>query len=180
MSKIFEALESEHVEFIKLQKLFFVATAQAQGSINISPKGMDSLKVVDLQTVLWVNFTGSGNETAAHVMAHPRMTLMFCAFQGDPLILRLYGQAEVYHPRDEEWESYLAQFHEQQGARQIFKLTINKVQTSCGFGIPIMPYQEDRHILSDWAVKKGPEGLHEYWTNKNLKSIDGYETGIFE
>jgi hypothetical protein len=151
----------------------------AEGSINISPKGMDTLVVNGPEKVTWLNFTGSGNETAAHVRAHPRMTLMFCAFDGEPLILRLYGEARVYHPRDDEWGEAIKSFPSTDGGRQIFELKINKVQTSCGFGIPIMPYQEDRNILLEWAQKKGKSGIEEYWAEKNTTTIDGYETGIF-
>ncbi len=180
MSTIYQALEPEHITFINNQKLFFVATAMAKGSINISPKGMDSLLVIDDQKVMWLNFTGSGNETAAHVRAHPRMTIMFCAFEGEPLILRLYGKARVYHPRDTQWSQAIKSFPLTDGARQIFELTIDKVQTSCGFGIPIMPFQQDRNILVDWAQKKGASGIEDYWAEKNTSTIDGYETGIFE
>lgn len=180
MSKIFKALEPEHMEFIRQQKLFFVATAMEQGSINISPKGMDSFSVVSANKVVWLNLTGSGNETAAHVRLHPRMTIMFCAFEGDPLILRLYGQARVYHPRDSHWADLSKTFSMSDGARQIFELTLDMVQTSCGFGIPVMPYERDREILPDWAQKKGPEGIQAYWSDRNTKTIDGYETGILE
>lgn len=177
---MFQSLEPEHQEFIKNQKLFFVGTAMAEGPLNISPKGMDSLCIVNTNQVIWLNLTGSGNETATHVQHQPRMTLMFCAFEGKPLILRLYGQAKVYHPRDPQWARYIHSFPIVAGARQLFDMEINSVQTSCGFGVPLMKYEGDRGLLPDWALKKGPEGVKEYWKKKNITSLDGHDTGIFE
>ncbi len=179
MSKVFQSIEEEHQEFIKDQKLFFVGTAMAEGRLNISPKGMDSFHVVDANRVLWLNMTGSGNESATHIQSQPRMTIMFCAFEGKPLILRLYGTATTYHPRDPQWAELVRTFPNAKGARQVFDVVIDMVQTSCGFGIPIMKYEEERTLLPDWAIKKGDEGIREYWENKNVTSLDGHDTGIF-
>jgi len=179
MSKIFQSLEAEHREFIEKQKLFFVGTAMAEGYLNISPKGMDSLRVINSNRVIWLNMTGSGNETATHVPRQPRMTIMFCAFEGKPLILRLYGEAKVYHTRDPQWKEYIDSFPFVASARQVFDVDITKVQTSCGFGIPLMEFKGDRGLMQDWALKKGPQGVKEYWEKKNMTSLDGFDTGIF-
>lgn len=180
MGKFLETLTPELAEFIQNQKLFFTGTAAATGRVNISPKGMDSLRVISPTQVVWLNLTGSGNETAAHLKEVNRMTIMFCAFEGKPLILRLYGTATTIHRQDSEWEQYYDLFPADNGARNIFLLNIESVQTSCGFAVPFMDYQEDRPILKDWAEKKGKEGIQDYWKEKNQVSIDGLRTGLFD
>jgi hypothetical protein len=179
LAKRFSQLNSELIEFISQQKMFFVATAATEGRVNLSPKGMDSLRVLDANTVAWLNLTGSGNETAAHVLEDGRMTIMFCAFEGRPLILRLYGRAQVYHARDNDWEAYAGLFKMLPGARQIFVLSIDLVQTSCGLGVPLLDYQGERGKLIQWAEHRGPHGIAEYWERKNQLSLDGKPTGIF-
>lgn len=179
MGQRFETIGDKHRDFIKTQKLFFVATAAKGGHVNVSPKGLDSLRVLDEQTALWLNGTGSGNETAAHLLDNPRMTLMFCAFEGNPLILRLYGEAVVYHPRDSEWDAYIGLFAPLASARQIFKLHVSLVQTSCGFGVPLFDYQSDRELMHTWAARKGEDGIEAYWREKNQLSLDGQPTQIF-
>jgi hypothetical protein len=139
---------------------------------------MDSLRVLGNNRVAWLNVTGSGNETAAHVQQTPRMTLMFCAFDGQPLILRLYGTAKVFHQGDLEWNSLFSLFKPLPGARQIFELSIDLVQSSCGMAVPYFSYEGERELLSDWATKKGDEGLKQYWQEKNQISIDGIPTHI--
>lgn len=178
MGQQYSELSEKHIEFISAQKIYFVGTATADSKINISPKGMDSLKVLNHQTVAWLNVTGSGNETAAHVQTHPRMTMMFAAFEGKPMILRLYGHATAIHHNDPEWNDLYTLFNPVPGARQIFKLTIEMVQTSCGMGVPLFDYVADREQLNDWASKKGDEGIKDYWLQKNLLSIDGIPTNI--
>lgn len=178
MSKRFESLLDGHKEFIARQKIFFVGTATADSRVNISPKGMDSFRVLGDKRALWLNITGSGNETAAHVQHHPRMTVMFCAFDDPPLILRLYGTARVIHKGDAEWQDGFALFDPLPGARQIFDLSIDLVQTSCGLGVPRYSHEEDRHQLNDWAAKRGEKGLRQYWQEKNPFSIDGIPTNI--
>jgi len=180
MGKLYQAIPDPMVDFIAQQKLFFVGTAAADGRVNISPKGMDSLRVLDKNRVIWLNVTGSGNETAAHVQQLPRMTLMFCAFEGDPMILRLYGEATVVHHTDPEWPELSQQLPNLPGARQIFDLKIDSVQTSCGMSVPLFDYQGDREQLSDWARKKGEEGIREYWHTRNQTSLDGKPTHIVE
>ena len=160
--------------------MFFVGTAAETGSINVSPKGMDTLRVLSNNKVIWLNLTGSGNETAAHVKHNHRMTIMFCAFEGNPLILRLYGNANVFHSGDPEYHSLIEQFPDIPGARQIFELNIDLVQSSCGFGVPEYEYRGQRTLLEDWAKNKGDEGIKSYWEEKNLKSLDDLETGILD
>ena len=178
MGQHYTALSAKHLEFIAAQKIFFVGTAAAEGRVNVSPKGMDTLRVLAPDRVLWLNVTGSGNETAAHVLQQPRMTLMFCAFEGDPMILRLYGQARAIHPRDAEWPAMYGLFTSLPGARQIFELQVELVQTSCGMAVPHYDYRGEREQLNRWAERKGDSGLRRYWIDKNSTSLDGLPTGI--
>jgi len=179
LSKLYETLEPKLIEFIESQKIFFVGTAGTEGRVNVSPKGMDSLRVLNDRQLLWLNLTGSGNETAAHLLDLDRMTLMFCAFEGSPWILRAYGNAKAYHPRDAEWNEWIAKFPEYPGARQIFLLNVDLVQTSCGFAVPNYEYKEDRDDLVKWTSKIGPDGVKKYWEDKNRTSIDNKPTNIF-
>lgn len=179
MSELFDALTEDHQAFIKAQHLYFVGTAGAEGKINVSPKGMDSLRVTSPNEVVWLNLTGSGNETAAHVIETGRMTVMFCSFDKQPLILRLYGHANLVYPRDEaKFSEYLDMFHHQPGTRQFFELTIDAVQTSCGFAVPLFNLKGERDTLSKWAKNKGETGIEAYWEEKNQLSLDGQSTGI--
>lgn len=165
-------------DFIEDQHVFFVGTAAEKGRINISPKGMDSLRVLGPNKVTWLNLTGSGNETAAHLIKHDRMTIMFCAFEGKPMILRLYGHARAFHRGDNQYEKYIEMFDDHVGSRQIIVMEVDLVQTSCGFGVPLMDYASDRTLLNDWASAKGVNKIKSYWAEKNVKSIDGFDTGI--
>jgi hypothetical protein len=180
MAQRYPELSQELIQFIWKQQMFFVATAPQEGHVNLSPKGLDSLRVLDPHTVAWLNVTGSGNESAAHVLENGRMTLMFCAFESKPLILRLYGQARVIHPRDDDWDQMLSHFDRLAGARQIFVLQVELVQTSCGMGVPLFDYRGQRPQLVDWAERKGADGIAEYWEKKNQVSLDGRPTGIFD
>jgi hypothetical protein len=173
-------LTEKHIRFIAEQKIFFVGTATADSRVNVSPKGMNSLRVLGASRVAWLNFTGSGNETAAHVQQAPRMTLMFCSYAAEPLILRLYGTAKVIHRGDAEWAELIPLFPPLPGARQIFDVAIDMVQTSCGFGVPFYTYDGERDMLSNWAEKKGEAGIRQYWSDKNRQSIDGIPTHIIE
>ena len=168
--------------FIEKQSVFFVATADTTGRVNLSPKGMDTLRIDGDNRIVWLNLSGSGNETAAHVRATGRMTLMFCAFEGNPLILRVYGKATTYHPRDEEWGGLLGDFPELAGSRQIFDLDIDLVQTSCGTGVPVMEFRRSRGEveLEPYYDDMGSDGVKDYWQRKNTKTIDGKPTGIFD
>lgn len=162
--------------------MFFVATADTHGRVNVSPKGMDTLRVVDNQRIVWLNLSGSGNETAAHVAATGRMTLMFMSITDKPLILRCYGSATVVHPRDDQWDSLVGLFPTLGGSRQIFDLRIDTVTTSCGTGVPVMRVESVRadEELEPFYAAMSPDELHGYWTKKNVTSLDGAPTGIFD
>ncbi|HYQ70888.1 MAG TPA: pyridoxamine 5'-phosphate oxidase family protein, partial [Gammaproteobacteria bacterium] len=138
----------------------------------------DSLRVIDSNRVVWLNLTGSGNETAAHVREFNRMTLMFCAFEGNPLILRLYGTARAIHRHDPDWADCYTLFNPLPGARQIFDMQVDLVQTSCGMGVPLFTCAGDREQLIDWATRKGEPGLKQYREEKNRTSLDGKPTYI--
>ena len=176
MGKQFSEISDEHKDFINAQKIFFVGTAASEGRVNISPKGMDSFRVVGPNKIVWLNLTGSGNETAAHLLKNDRMTIMFCAFEGKPMILRLYGKSKIYHRRDEIFHNYIELFPKIAGLRQIIEMDVEMIQASCGFAVPFMEYKEDRNVLKNWAEKQGIERIKEYWKEKNATSIDGYET----
>ncbi|SMF65861.1 Pyridoxamine 5'-phosphate oxidase [Alteromonadaceae bacterium Bs31] len=178
MGKQFAALSDKHIDFIAQQKMYFVGTASENGSVNLSPKGGDSLRVVSPSKIAWLNLTGSGNESAAHVLKNSRMTIMFCAFEGAPLILRAYGEAKVLHRKDQEWQAYAALFPESVAARQIFILHVTRVQSSCGMSVPYYKYESDRQDLAKWSERQGTEGIENYWLRKNQKSIDGFNTEI--
>ena len=178
MAQFFEQISDRHRDFIEAQKIFFVATGTANGRINLSPKGMDALRVLTPNRIAWLNLTGSGNESAAHVRIDPRMTIMMCAFDGAPMILRLFGRARAIHCGEEGWSGMAAHFPPLPGARQIFDVVIDSVQISCGFGVPLYDYAADRDTLRAWAEQKGEVGVRRYWAEKNTRSIDGLDTGI--
>ncbi|KAA0993125.1 pyridoxamine 5'-phosphate oxidase family protein [Dyadobacter aurulentus] len=180
MGKKLTHVTPELSDFIQKQKIFFVATAMSSGTVNLSPKGMDSFRILEPNRVMWLNVTGSGNETAAHLLENNRITVMFCAFEGKPLILRLYGTGKAYHPRDKAWTEYIDLFPKLEGARQLIDIEIDIVQTSCGMAVPFMEYSQERNELNNWARKKGEDGIRTYWEQKNVRSFDGMETGIFE
>ncbi len=173
-----DALEPAHQRFIEAQPLFFTGTAATTGSVNVSPKGMDSLRILDPNRILWRNLTGSGNESAAHVDAIPRMTLMWCAFSGPPMILRAYTTARSIHLNDPDWDDLNALFEPNHAARQLFDLTINMVQKSCGYAVPEMTYTNDRDVLTNWAGRKSDDEIREHWRTENQTSIDGFDTNI--
>lgn len=180
MGMQFSELSSKHIEFIGEQKIYFVGTAADTGSVNLSPKGGDSLRVINPTKIAWLNLTGSGNESASHILKNTRMTLMFCAFEGSPLILRTYGKAKMLHNKDPEWKVYSKLFPESVAARQIFILDINVVQASCGMSVPYFKFDGNRDDLAKWSERQGHEGIEKYWLKKNQKSIDGFETEIAE
>ncbi len=180
MGKQFSELNQDHIDFIQQQKIMFVATAPDEGKINLSPKGTDCIRILGNNRAIWLNLTGSGNETAAHLLDTTRMTIMFCAFEGKPMILRLYGQAKTIHHNDKEWRDLYSQFPPSASARQIFDLKIEMVQTSCGMSVPFFDYQGERDELAQWAEKKGKEGIQQYWRDKNQLSLDGKATLITE
>lgn len=179
MGKQLDQITPELESFISEQKIFFVATAAETGTVNLSPKGMDSFRILGPNRVMWLNVTGSGNETAAHLLLNDRITVMFCAFEGKPLILRVYGHAKTYHPANAEWHEYFPLFPALEGARQLIDIHVDLVQTSCGMAVPFMDYNREREELNAWARKQGPDGIQNYWARKNMASIDGFDTGIF-
>ncbi|MFD2564700.1 pyridoxamine 5'-phosphate oxidase family protein [Aquimarina rubra] len=178
MGKKLEELDNKLIDFIEKQKIFFVGTAASIGNVNISPKGMDTFRILNSKKIIWLNLTGSGNETAAHLMKNSRMTIMFCAFEDKPLILRLYGTAYIFHKRNPEYHQYIHLFPKMDGSRQIIEMDIDFVQTSCGYAVPFMEFKGERTQLKSWAEKQGEERLEEYWKEKNTRSIDDFETGI--
>lgn len=178
--KLYDHINKRIQKFIGAQKIFFVATATEQSRINLSPKGMDSFRIINEHKVHWLNLTGSGNETAAHLGVDGRITVMFCAFEGAPMILRLYGKGSVIHPKSENWEEAISNFPSLAGTRQIIEIDIESVQTSCGMSIPYFDFKEERLQLDDWAKNKGEEGIKEYWKEKNELSLDGIPTNIQE
>lgn len=180
MAKKFEHIEDTHRAFIEAQHMFFVGTAAPEGRVNISPKGMDSLRVMGPNRILWLNWTGSGNETAGHLLQANRMTLMWCSFTRRPLILRCYGNARAIHPRDADWAEMLGHFPDAPGARQVFDMRVDLVQTSCGFAVPFMEFAGERDTLEKWTEDKGEAGLRAYWTDVNAETLDGQPTGIHD
>ena len=180
MAVKFESINKAHKEFIEKQKMYVIGSAGAEGFINVSPKGMDSFKIIDENTVVWTPHTGSGNETSAHVQENGRMTIMFNSFDKTPMILKLYGKATVIHDADERWGELSSYFVEFIGARQFFELKVELVLTSCGFGGPQYKYIGERNKLQKWAEKKGREGMKSYWSEKNVESLDGVPTKVME
>lgn len=180
MAKFYDRITPELQNFIEAQHIFFVATAPPDGRINLSPKGMDALRVINESEIAYIDLTGSGNETAAHLLENSRITVMLCSFTENPLILRLYGQGESIRPRDAAWQEYLSLFPEIAGTRQIVRVKVESVQTSCGYAVPFYEFSGDRQALKEWAEKKGEEGVYEYWEKKNQYSIDGFPTGLLD
>lgn len=180
MARFYPALEARHRDFIAAQKLFFTASGTADSRLNLSPKGMDSLRVLSDNRVAYLDLTGSGNETAAHLKHDGRLTMMWCSFDGDPLILRLYGRGRTVRRQDAEWDALRRNFSTLPGERQIVVLDIEAVQTSCGYAVPTYLYAGEREILARWVEKKGVQGLLDYWREKNQLSIDGLTTGLLE
>ncbi len=183
MAKQFASIEPAQRDFIERQHVFFVASATADSRVNVSPKGLDALRVLGPNGVVYLDHTGSGSETAAHLKADGRLTIMFCAFEGAPMILRLYGRGHVVPRGSEAYAELLAaEFggREPAGARQMVMLDIDLVQTSCGYAVPHFDYVEERPGLTRWAESKGEAGLDAYRREKNMLSIDGLPTGLFE
>ncbi len=183
MAKDFAALTGHHRAFIARQHMFFTASAAAGTRINISPRSTDLLRVIGDNAVVYLDRTGSGNETAAHLRADGRLTVMFCSVEGPPLILRLYGRGGVLQRGGAEYATLLAAEYagtEPLGARQMVRLDFDLVKSSCGYGVPLFAYREERDTMDRWAEAKGPDGLEAYHRETNVTSIDGLPTGLFE
>ncbi len=178
MAKQFPALGEDHVKFIEDQHMFFVGSAADEGRVNVSPKGMDSLRVLGPNRVAWMNLTGSGNETAGHLARINRMTLMWCSFTKRPLILRCFGSARTLHRDDADWAELAAGFPEHRSARQIYDVTLDLVQTSCGYAVPFMDYAGERPTLQHWVDQRDDADFRAYWRDRNQETIDGLPTGV--
>ncbi len=175
MGKVFAGLDDDLLGFIARQHVFFVATAPltADGHVNLSPKGLDTFRVIGPTTVAYLDLTGSGVETIAHLRENGRLTVMFCAFEGRPRILRLYGRGRSVEPGDAEWVTVSAHFTELPGVRSVIVLEVERIADSCGYAVPRYEYIGDRPQLLDWAEKKGDDGLRKYQVQKNRTSLDG-------
>ena len=178
MAKFYDQLDGKLRAFIEEQKMFFVATCGVDSTINLSPKGLDTLRILDDQSLIWLNLTGSGNETSAHLKEVNRMTIMFCSYRDKPMILRLYCEVTEFMDIDDEWDELIKHFSGFPGARNIFRCEIRKAQTSCGFAVPHYEFTEHRDTLEIWAKGKGEEGIRHYWQEKNELSIDGKPTRL--
>lgn len=174
MGKVLDQLDDRLIGWIGEQHVFFVATAPTEGGhVNVSPKGHDTLRVLSPTSVAYLDLTGSGAETIAHTTQNGRITIMLCAFDGPPLVLRLFG-AGVAHPKgSDRYEALIDRFPDLPGARAVVEVQLDRIQTSCGYSIPFMDYREERPTLVQWAARKGEDGLEEYWQQKNARSIDG-------
>jgi hypothetical protein len=183
MAKQFARIEEIHRSFIARQRIFFTASAAHGTRVNISPRPTEALRLLDANTALYLDRTGSGNETAAHLLADGRLTIMFCALDGPPVILRLYGKGRMIRRGSPEYLELLEVHYggeEPLGARQIIRLDIDVVQTSCGYGVPLFDYRGERPNLDRWTQAKGQDGLQAYWREKNLVSMDGLPTGLLD
>jgi len=174
MGRVLDTITDELAAFIAAQRVFFVATAPTEGGhVNLSPKGLDTFAVLDPNTVAYLDLTGSGVETVAHVRENGRITIMFCAFDGKPNIVRLYGRGEVLPTDESDADALLPRFGSYPGARSVIRVAVDRVSTSCGYGVPLLSYEGERDQLLQFAQRRGPDGLVEYREAKNAVSIDG-------
>jgi len=180
VSQFYDALTAEVQEFIRNQHVFFTATAPAEGRINLSPKGMDTFRILDERTVAYLDITGSGNETATHLRQNGRITLMFCSFGSVARIVRIYGNGRVVRPRDAQWDELHRHFPAYPGERQIMVIAVDSAMTSCGYGVPRMKLVAPRDTLEEYWIKKGPGAAEKYWGVHNVHSIDGIDSGILD
>jgi hypothetical protein len=175
MAKQFEGIDEKLAEWIRAQHVFFVASAplDASGHVNCSPKGLDTLALLGPREVAYLDFVGSGAETIAHARENGRITLMLCAFEGPPRIVRLQGRASVVEPGDAGWDALRAKFPPHLGARAVIRVALARIADSCGYAVPLMRFEGERPQLPAWAERKGPDGLREYQQKHNLASLDG-------
>jgi hypothetical protein len=178
MSKELDCIDQELAAWLGQQHVFFVATAplSGEGHVNCSPKGGDCFRFLGPMEAAYLDFTGSGAETVAHLKENGRIVLMFCAFEGKPNIVRLHGRGDAVLPGDTGYERLAGGFPDNPGARAIVRVCVSRVSTSCGFSVPLMDFQNDRDVLDKWAAAKGPDSLIEYRQAKNARSIDGLPT----
>jgi hypothetical protein len=175
MGKVFDGIPTELAAWIAAQRVFFVATAPlaAGGRVNCSPKGLDSLRILGPHEAAYLDLTGSGVETIAHLRENGRIVLMFCAFEGAPRIVRLHGRGEVVLPGGPRWPRLRASFPELSGARAVIRIDLTRVSDSCGYGVPRLEFKGERDTLERWTVAKGDDGIARYQAEKNARSIDG-------
>jgi hypothetical protein len=175
MGKTFAALDDSLRAFIRKQHVFFVATAPLSGAghVNLSPKGLDTFRVLDDTSVAYLDYVGSGAETIAHLRENGRIVLMMCAFEGPPNILRIHGRGEVLEPSGEGFGGLRALFPADPPARAIIRVAIERVGTSCGYGVPLMAHEGERSQLAAWCARKGRDGLERYQRDHNARSVDG-------
>jgi hypothetical protein len=175
MSKVYDGIDDTLARFIAAQHMFFVATAplDGRGHVNLSPKGLESFCVIDPMTVAYLDLTGSGIETVAHLRENGRIVILFCSFEGAPKILRLYGRGEVVEPGDLRFKELRGLFREIVGMRSIIVVSLERIADSCGYAIPLYKYQGERDQLIKWGQRQGSEGLVRYRAGHNTLSIDG-------
>lgn len=176
MGKKYEGIDAAIRQFIEAQQMFFVASAplDANGHVNVSPKGLDTFRVLGPKTVAYLDLTGSGIETVAHVKENGRIVMMFCAFQGAPKILRLHGRGRVVEPGNAEFSEMRGQFPNHDGVRSIIVIELTDISDSCGFSVPLFRYEGQREQHRAWARKLGPEGIRTYQQKNNRRSLDGF------
>ena len=175
MSKVYDAIDNSLREFIQNQQMFFVATAPASGDglINLSPKGLDSLRILDDHTVVYADLTGSEVETIAHLKENGRIVLMFCAFEGAPKTVRLYGRGEVIEPENDEFQQFRSRFPEYVGLRSFIRIHCHRISDSCGWSVPLYEFKGQRSQLLAWAENKGASEVTQYQQTMNITSLDG-------
>jgi hypothetical protein len=175
MAQAFERIDAALAEWIRRQHIFFVASAPSGGDglVNCSPKGLDSLRVLGDTTLAYLDLTGSGVETIAHLKDNGRIVIMFCAFDGPPRIVRLHGRGEAIAPTDDRFAALAAQFPHRPGIRSVIRIAVTRISDSCGYGVPLMDFRADRPAMEKWAETKGPAGIIQYQRDKNARSLDG-------
>jgi hypothetical protein len=174
MGKVYQAISNDLRTFIAAQRMFFVATAPSSGGhVNLSPKGLDTLRIIDDRTIAYLDYVGSGAETIAHLNDSGRIVLMMCAFEGQPKIVRLHGRGQVIEPQQAEYEALRTLFPSDMPARSVIRVHIERISDSCGFGVPLYAFQGQRTQLPAWVQRKGEDGLVEYQKQNNHRSIDG-------
>jgi hypothetical protein len=175
MARTYDAIDENLAAFMRAQHVFFVATAplDANGHVNVSPKGLDTFTVLDEHAVAYLDLTGSGAETIAHLRENGRITIMFCAFDGPPRILRLHGRGDAVMPRDPRYAELASRFPSHPGARAVVRVDVERISTSCGYAVPLLDFRAERDVLDTWTAKKGEEGLERYRADKNRESVDG-------
>lgn len=175
MGKVFDSIDDKLAAWVAKQRIFFVATAplSAEGHVNCSPKGGDTFRILNGHEVAYLDLTGSGIETVAHVQENGRIVIMFCAFEGPPRIVRLHGKATIHYPNEPAFAELAGHFADHAGTRTIVKIRVTRISDSCGYAVPLYQFVEDRRVLDDWVERKGPQGVAEYQRTRNAHSIDG-------